>query len=114
MKQFITQIVGTNFRGADVVMLLRGLPPGTQLTLVREPDNQYDSNAIKVMYDGTSPIKEERVPTRHLGYVPKTDNEALAYSHDASGGWPKDLTVTLMNKPYILLQWTQLSFKEEN
>lgn len=40
---------------------------GDSLALVREPDNPYDPKAIRVEWKG------------HLiGYVPRTDNEALA------------------------------------
>lgn len=40
---------------------------GDSLTLVREPDNPYDGNAVRVDWQG-----------HPIGYVPRTDNEALA------------------------------------
>ncbi len=40
---------------------------GDALQLVREPDNSYDANAVRVEWQG-----------HKLGYVPRADNEALA------------------------------------
>lgn len=40
---------------------------GDSLTLLREPDNPYDGNAVRVDWQG-----------HPIGYVPRTDNEALA------------------------------------
>lgn len=48
------------------------LPPvGTIVTLVHEPTNAYDPNAIKVMWDGI-----------HLGYIPKNETATVK-----SFGW---------------------------
>ena len=47
---------------------LQELIPGTELTLYREPDNQYDKWAIAVYYD-----KEDM-----LGYVTRYKNETIA------------------------------------
>jgi len=46
-------IVGANFRppAQDILQLL---PVGTKLVIIREPDNQYDSDAIKVLLPGFS------------------------------------------------------------
>lgn len=67
-------IVGNRFRGAAEQLAFNHLTDGDELTLVREPDNQYDSNAIKVMQGDL-----------HLGYIPKTQNEELAAQMDADG-----------------------------
>lgn len=40
---------------------------GDMLTLAREPDNQYDRNAVRVEWRG-----------KKLGYVPRRDNDAVA------------------------------------
>lgn len=45
--------------------------PGDKLLLTREPDNRHDSNAIRVEHEG-----------RQLGYVPRTENRALAAAMD--------------------------------
>lgn len=44
---------------------------GDRLELVREPDNPYDANAIRVDWHG-----------RKLGYVPRRDNFAVARQID--------------------------------
>jgi len=45
---------------------------GDTLTLIREPDNAHDANAIRVEWQG-----------RKLGYVPRAENRALAAAIDA-------------------------------
>lgn len=45
--------------------------PGDRLTLVREPDNRHDLHAIRVEWNG-----------RQLGYVPRSENRALAAAMD--------------------------------
>jgi hypothetical protein len=44
---------------------------GDRLDLVREPDNPYDANAVRVEWRG-----------RKLGYVPRAENRALAWAMD--------------------------------
>jgi hypothetical protein len=44
---------------------------GDRLELAREPDNPHDANAVKVLWRG-----------RMLGYVPRSDNAALAWGLD--------------------------------
>jgi hypothetical protein len=45
--------------------------PGDKLLLTREPDNRHDTNAIRVEWNG-----------QRLGYVPRTENRALAAAMD--------------------------------
>ena len=45
---------------------------GDALTLVREPDNRHDRNAIRVEWRG-----------RKLGYVPRAENRVIAAAMDA-------------------------------
>jgi len=47
------------------------LKAGDRLELVREPDNPYDANAVRVEWRG-----------RCLGYVPRSDNAAVARQMD--------------------------------
>ncbi len=57
-------IAGVKFRGAAVIELLKTLENGTVFELEPEPTNQYDPNAVKIIYnDGETDI--------HVGYVPK-------------------------------------------
>lgn len=65
-------VVGMKHRKAEE--LVASLPHGEPITLVREPDNQFDRNAVQVWARG-----------RHVGYVPKTQNAVLAQFIDAMG-----------------------------
>ena len=47
------------------------IKPGDALTLVREPGNRHDANAIRVEWRG-----------QKLGYVPRAENRALAAAMD--------------------------------
>ena len=47
------------------------LKVGDSLTLVREPDNWNDANAVRVDWSG-----------HQLGYIPRTDNEVIARQLD--------------------------------
>jgi len=72
----LTHLVGSNFRPAECREIVKTLEEGTLLWLERDAQNQYDSNAIKVMY-------EDHVNgMMHLGFIPKSDNEALANEMD--------------------------------
>lgn len=44
---------------------------GDTLTLVREPDNPHDRNAVRVEWHG-----------HHLGYLPRAENRAVAAEMD--------------------------------
>jgi HIRAN domain len=57
-----------HYGGASV---LREMRAGDRLELVREPDNPYDSRAIRVEWRGVK-----------LGYVPRRDNAAVARQMD--------------------------------
>ena len=52
-------------------MLWPELKEGDTLTLIREPDNAHDSNAVRVEWRG-----------RMLGYLPKAENRAVAAEMD--------------------------------
>ena len=49
-----------------------GIRVGDPLTLIREPDNRHDRNAIRVEWRG-----------HKLGYVPRAQNAAVAAAMDA-------------------------------
>lgn len=55
------------FRYYEGKRLWSEMKVGDALGLVREPDNPYDANAVRVEWRGYK-----------LGYVPRADNEALA------------------------------------
>jgi hypothetical protein len=59
------------FRYAEASQVWPELGVGNALELVREPDNPHDRNAVRVNWRG-----------RKLGYVPRAENEALAWAMD--------------------------------
>ena len=59
------------FRHHDGREIWRDMKVGDRLQLVREPDNPYDANAIRVDWRGVI-----------LGYVPHRDNAAVARQMD--------------------------------
>ena len=59
------------FRHYDGAAIWRDMKPGDRLELVREPENPYDSGAIRVEWRGVK-----------LGYVPRRDNAAVARQLD--------------------------------
>jgi HIRAN domain len=65
-------IVGQKHRDLDPY--LTGILPGTPVTLVREPTNGYDPNAIQVWIAG-----------KMVGYLPKNQNADLAARIDRDG-----------------------------
>lgn len=71
MKQLVA-LVGTKFRGDDMVKLLASLPQGEPLTLVRDPTNSFDTAAIQVWARG-----------HHIGYVKSSQNLDLSMAMDA-------------------------------
>lgn len=59
--------------------------PGDKLLLTREPDNRHDASAIRVEWNG-----------QHLGYVPRSENRALAAAMDR--GEPVEARVSALRK----------------
>lgn len=60
------RIAGTS-HAPDIDATMGQMPDEARLDLVREPDNQADSWAIRVEYDG-----------KRIGYLPADKNEVLA------------------------------------
>lgn len=71
MKKTLS-IVGQKFRGLDPY--LAGTETGVECTLVREPDNKFDKNAIQVWIGG-----------QHVGYLPSKQNADVAAFIDRLG-----------------------------
>jgi hypothetical protein len=59
------------YRYYQAPVLFELLQPGEALTLVREPHNPHDANAVRVDWRGHT-----------LGYVPRRQNAALAWALD--------------------------------
>jgi hypothetical protein len=70
MKTF--SIVGMNYIKTEAIVA--ALQPGHAVTLVREPTNPFDPNAVAVWVDG-----------QRVGYLPKKQNAALAAFIDQTG-----------------------------
>lgn len=64
-------VAGLKYRLDTVLDVIEEMDGGRQikLRLEREPDNQFDSNAIKVVAR----------PDRHIGYLPAIVSESVAY-----------------------------------
>lgn len=59
------------FQYYDGKVLWDDMKPGDELTLVREPANAYDANAVRVEWNGNK-----------LGYVPRRENADVARQMD--------------------------------
>ena len=62
------------FRYYDAKQLWDEMKVGDPLTLVREPQNAHDTNAVRVEWRG-----------HKLGYVPRTENRAVSLHMDRGG-----------------------------
>jgi hypothetical protein len=62
------------FRYYDAKQVWDDMQVGDALTLVRETANAYDGNAVRVEWRG-----------HKLGYVPRSDNRAVAFHLDRGG-----------------------------
>lgn len=69
MTEFTAHLRGVNFRPIEAKAIVNALEEGAQLLLEREPANQYDEFAIKVIDPETAV---------HLGYVAKEVAAELA------------------------------------
>jgi hypothetical protein len=74
LDNFTCKVVGTTFEGREA--LLPGRKIGEVLVLLREPQNQYDVNAVAVYSAGGQ-----------IGYVGKTMAHLLAPHIDAGEKW---------------------------
>src|SRR4026208_151566 len=59
------------FRSPELAAVMPVLQHGDALDLVREGENPHDPNAVRVEWRG-----------RKLGYVPRSENGALAWARD--------------------------------
>jgi hypothetical protein len=72
-----TFIRGMSHRGDHAVEYTRQMEPGDILLLRREPDNQFDANAVQALAPGDNPWP--------VGYVGKETAAWLAPDMDQSG-----------------------------
>ena len=71
VRMLIQSAAVAGFRHHQAPTLFDQLRPGDTLILKREPDNPYDRHAIQVLWQG-----------QLLGYVPRRNNQALAWAMD--------------------------------
>jgi hypothetical protein len=75
-------LAGVQFRPSSALDAIKSLSEGDELILDPEPDNKYDPNAVRVMYDyevGDEATRE------HLGYVPKKFSAEIAAIIEVDG-----------------------------
>ena len=75
------------YRHYDGGEIWRDMKVGDRLELVRESDNSYDANAIRVEWRG-----------RKLGYVPRRDNAAVARQLDRGAALEARVTTLRENR----------------
>jgi HIRAN domain len=75
------------FRHHDAAEAWRHLTVGDRLQLVREGDNPYDANAVRVEWRGVQ-----------LGYVPQRDNAAVARQMDRGAALEARVAVLRENR----------------
>ena len=97
MTKSLVALVGTKFRGPEMIKLLASLPQGEPLTLIREPTNQYDRNAVQVWARG-----------EHIGYVKGSQNRDIAARMDRARAdssefvsWPAKLAIDGGKQPML-------------
>lgn len=71
--EILTSLAGLNFRPASAKEAVDALNLGDELTLERDPTNEYDSNAVRVI----DPASGE-----FIGFIPKVDNAEIAQALD--------------------------------
>jgi hypothetical protein len=71
MTKTLVALVGTKFRGEEMVALLASLPHGEPLTLIREATNRFDPAAVQVWARG-----------QHLGFIKSTQVRPIAARMD--------------------------------
>jgi hypothetical protein len=86
--KFESFLAGANFRPREARDLVRDLGIGDELTLERDKNNEYDANAIRVLYDG-----------QHLGFIERTVAARLAPFMDSEAvvGLPSTYTCTVID-----------------
>lgn len=84
------------FRYYEGKQLWSEMKVGDPLQLIREPGNSYDSNAVRVEWQG-----------HKLGYVPRADNEALARFMDR--GSKAEARITRLKKSRN--PWQRMEFE---
>jgi len=95
MAEAFAPLVGTHFRGSEAKHLVNALAPGdTNFQFEREPDNEYDSNAIRVLIEG-----------EHVGYLARVNNNSVARAMDEGAAISATVIDFEGRKPVLHLVW---------
>ena len=76
-KYMKTNVAGVTYGNRQSVLDALSKQKGVYFQLVREPDNKYDKNAVKVLA-----VNRDRQEFE-VGYLPKDKNEAIAKALNA-------------------------------
>lgn len=95
MPTYHAQLVGVNFRPAEAKEAVKRLEVGNILALEREPENEHDSNAIKVLI----PYFGENLT--FLGYIERGVASVIAPQLDE--GYTFRVTVNTRLSPLSVL-----------
>lgn len=85
METFTSTIAGSNFRPAEAKAALDNCVVGDTLQLVRDPSNEYDMNAIKL-------VLEDDGQEHFVGFVARKDNQRIAELMDAGAEFEAAIT----------------------
>ena len=116
----IYPIVGVHFH-PPARAILQCLPGGCTLSLIPEPTNEYDPNAVKVVVEtqdipldgdleilvssfGFSLEDIQRQPEWHLGYIPRTEAEGVQRNLKGERG-EGTLSFNVKGKPQIVAEY---------
>jgi hypothetical protein len=97
--------VGMHFRNAQAREIASALEPGNELLLDREPENPYDPNAIRVLYD----LDGEPI---HIGYVEREKAIYIADELDAHGGTGTATVTAMQSRGRNLHPVLRIEFEE--
>jgi DNA-binding NarL/FixJ family response regulator len=91
MKSLVA-LVGMQFRPKEAQALLKSLPNGEPLTLVRDPANPHDRKAVEVWARGV-----------HVGFVKGSQNAEIAARMDSAARTAKVAVTSLMTPAKLAL-----------
>lgn len=80
--EILTNLTGVSFRPAEAKEAVKRLSIGDELGLERDPNNQYDSNAVKVVT-----LDTEDEEGQFIGFIPAADNTEIAAHLDEDGSY---------------------------
>lgn len=110
--RFTAALMGVNFRPTEVREFVKDSETfeSYPLTLEREPNNQYDANAIRVIADVGYP---EHCDTQFVGFVAKEVAEELAPLLDSGYAVDSVRVITWLGTIKPLLE-IEVSFPDED